>query len=354
MEKVVYFIGAGFSAPLGLPVMNNFLIKSKDMYFQNPEKFSYFKDIFSTIDHISKIKHYFSTDLFNIEEIMSILEFQEQLHESNIKNDFKKYIIDVIKYFTPTIGDEDTSAISKTFFPIFGKKEMWNYYGCFISSILNIQIKNLHHIIPPEVITSHSTQYNIISLNYDLIFEHFSEYLKLNFNTINEPKFCRLDIDENIENNIHPLLMKIHGSINHLESIIPPTWNKSLTELLKKQWDVAHKLLSEANHIRVIGYSLPTTDAYVKYLFKSAIVNSDHLKQIDVICLDPQGNVRNRYDDFIDFNYYRFKNLSVEDYLIGNAEQLDLFNSHKQFNHGKLKQGIEFNKLELVHERFMT
>jgi hypothetical protein len=31
VEKVVYLLGAGFSAPLGLPVMSNFLIKAKQV-----------------------------------------------------------------------------------------------------------------------------------------------------------------------------------------------------------------------------------------------------------------------------------------------------------------------------------
>jgi len=37
LEKVVYLLGAGFSAPLGLPVMSNFLEKSKDIYFADPQ-----------------------------------------------------------------------------------------------------------------------------------------------------------------------------------------------------------------------------------------------------------------------------------------------------------------------------
>jgi len=32
MERVVYILGAGFSAPLGLPVMNDLMIKAKDLY----------------------------------------------------------------------------------------------------------------------------------------------------------------------------------------------------------------------------------------------------------------------------------------------------------------------------------
>lgn len=42
-DKVVYLFGAGFSAPLGLPVMSNFLMKSKDLYVSDPERYRTFK-----------------------------------------------------------------------------------------------------------------------------------------------------------------------------------------------------------------------------------------------------------------------------------------------------------------------
>ncbi len=48
MDKVVYFLGAGFSAPLGLPVMRDFLIKSKDMYFENPDRYKHLAIIYLT------------------------------------------------------------------------------------------------------------------------------------------------------------------------------------------------------------------------------------------------------------------------------------------------------------------
>ena len=32
MDNIVYFLGAGFSAPLGVPTMRNFIVKSKDMF----------------------------------------------------------------------------------------------------------------------------------------------------------------------------------------------------------------------------------------------------------------------------------------------------------------------------------
>jgi hypothetical protein len=56
MERVVYLLGAGFSAPLGIPVMSNFLTRSKDLYFTDPARFDHFKEVFDTINELSVIK----------------------------------------------------------------------------------------------------------------------------------------------------------------------------------------------------------------------------------------------------------------------------------------------------------
>jgi hypothetical protein len=50
MNNVVYLLGAGFSAPLGLPVMSNFLDRSKDMYFADNATYAHFLPVFETIN----------------------------------------------------------------------------------------------------------------------------------------------------------------------------------------------------------------------------------------------------------------------------------------------------------------
>ena len=69
MENIVYILGAGFSAPIGLPVMNNFIDKSKDMYFNYNDggNFNYFEDIFKMIKDIAFLKNYINSNLFNID-----------------------------------------------------------------------------------------------------------------------------------------------------------------------------------------------------------------------------------------------------------------------------------------------
>src|SRR4051812_9097662 len=101
MEKVVYLLGAGFSAPLGLPLMSNFLVRSKDAFAADPDKYAHFQEVFKTIDGMHVCKSYFDADLWNIEEVLSILEMREGLAASSVARSFTKYIIDVIQHYTP-------------------------------------------------------------------------------------------------------------------------------------------------------------------------------------------------------------------------------------------------------------
>ena len=103
MDHVVYFLGAGFSAPLGLPVMRDFLVKSKDMFAQDPSRYKHFAKVFELIREMNVAKSYYETDLFNIEEILSILEMRDQLGGKRAKR-FIKYIADVIEHYTPEDG----------------------------------------------------------------------------------------------------------------------------------------------------------------------------------------------------------------------------------------------------------
>ncbi|MFC1896563.1 hypothetical protein ACFL0Q_07900 [Thermodesulfobacteriota bacterium] len=49
MENILYFIGAGFSAPFGLSVMSNFLEKARDMYFSDTQGYKFLAPVFEEI-----------------------------------------------------------------------------------------------------------------------------------------------------------------------------------------------------------------------------------------------------------------------------------------------------------------
>ena len=307
MERIAYLLGAGFSAPLGLPVMSNFFSMSKDMYFKNPGNYPHFQSVFETIQEMSIIKNYYSTDLFNIEEILSILEMGEYLQGNQLKSDFLKYIADVINYYTPKLPPHNPGELPGNWYDfLFGTDLLWEAYGRFIGNLCNLgfrhtgsQFRGYYSDIVCETITNAQSQYSIITLNYDLIPESILQFITTNYAnaTASLP------------------IAKLHGSVA-TGLIVPPTWSKGVNKQIVPAWKEAFQILMEANQIRIIGYSLPTADAYVKYLFKSAVIKASHLKRIDVICLDDKRDTtRQRYNDFIPFIYYRFANASVTDYL---------------------------------------
>jgi hypothetical protein len=349
MEKVVYLLGAGFSAPLGLPVMSNFLVRSKDLFGAQSDKYRHFEDVFKTIAHMHVCKSYFEADLFNIEEILSILEMREGLESTSEVRSFIKYIVDVIQYYTPPLTQPPPVRPGGWMDSIFGR-DTWSLYGAFVGSLFNLAFSVTWPPGSPDagVISfarndNAKANYAVVSLNYDLILENLGLFLNERYSSAKQVRFLRDFAQNPSADKIEVPLAKLHGSADSGQ-IIAPTWNKSLHPKLVSNWKKAHELLADANHIRILGYSLPTTDAYIKYLLKSAVVNSSNLKRIDVIC---RGEVAKRnYDYCVRFNFYRFKDARLEDYL-GQIHKQSMDYMHYGMDRS-------FDKLEAVHEAFMS
>ncbi len=315
MEKIVYILGAGFSAPLGLPVMRNFLEKSKDQYFAFPEKYAHFKSIFEReLKQVHIASDHYQTNVFNIEDILSILEFRARLDDSEEGakrlGDFVKYLKDVITFYTPIA---DLWSNPNHLFP----ESKWNEYIRFVAAVMNCSFYDARRSgasendSPSHLVSDLSQikcQYSIITFNYDLILESIQNHLK----TFHSTRYFHKSIDISDGTN-QVQFAKLHGSIDG--EIIPPTWNKALNESILLDWKVAYKALSEANQIRILGYSLPLTDAYFRYLLRAAIIDTPNLRWIDVICRDDDESVRKSYDEFIKYPNYRFVSGRIEDYL---------------------------------------
>lgn len=347
MERVVYLLGAGFSAQLGLPVMSNFLSKSKEIYDSDPKTYAHFSSVLKTFDEFSIIKNYYKANLHNIEEILSILEMRENLGHIRKKKQFVKYICDVIKYYTPELLpiDHRKESYGSNIFLLSTKK--WRSILFFASSLINAQFKlhnykNIyfdHDYFWPKMSINNDSQkvsYSIITLNYDMVIENAINYLFTNFDCNPELEIVK---DSNPNNKNGFCLAKLHGCISN-ENIIPPTWNKSINNIIEKQWRLAYKLLSEANHIRVLGYSLPDSDAYIKYLLKASLKNLQNIKSFDIICYDEKDEVRARFERFLDFDNYRFLNCKLNNYF-------DPRNNIKKEYYSQLMD------LEVFHDEFM-
>ncbi len=352
MQKVVYVLGAGFSAPLNIPVMGNFIQKSKDMIDAEPENYSHFLEIIDEVDKLSKAKNYYHTDLFNIEEVLSILEMAKIIENqsslfANMLGDptlqLLKYLEDVIKYYTPTFLPYKGGLPSNYHELMFGKSNSYKYYCYFMAALF--QLKFNRHVDGKRdgeftYIQNREYEYSIVSLNYDCVLEiiatHFDKH------SDEEISFLRNDSPNSMYNSLKPQLIKIHGSVD-TEILVPPTWNKQLEERIRRIWSDAYQLLSNANEIRIIGYSLPESDAYVKYLLKAASIETRNLKTIDVICMENGDTVQARYERFIEPEKSNYKNINMTMYL---NKVYDLI---IQKNRGDI---MEFNVLEEAHSQF--
>ncbi len=87
--------------------------------------------------------------------------------------------------------------------------------------------------------------------------------------------------------------------------IIPPTLNKfKYQEQLKNIWAKAASVLSEAELIFIVGYSMPETDVFFKYLYSLGIDSPKYLNKLVVI--NPDSNLQSKYA-ILSNSQYNFK-----------------------------------------------
>lgn len=325
MDNVVYILGAGFSVPAGIPSIANFIQRSKDLFAGDQKRYAHFSEIYQSMGELAKLKNYYSADLDNIEEVLSLIEARSI--ESARR--FGEFIADVVSGYTPS---EFPTSFSESW-----KKKLWvddpAGYGGFIFSLFHCTVQcdgqRLH--IPARA--EAKANYSIVTLNYDTLLENLLDH-------IHRQTAVRLSFGDEVP------LVKLHGCARD-GAIIAPTWQKAVSQEVRHKWSSAAKLLGKANHIRVIGYSLPASDALFRNLLRSSGVDLFNLKRFDVICLDPGGDVRKRYEDLICHRGFRFKNVSTEDYLQGGPAS----------PHGKLvshAQDMDFSDMEIRHERYFA
>jgi hypothetical protein len=77
--------------------------------------------------------------------------------------------------------------------------------------------------------------------------------------------------------------------------IVPPTWNKAEYQQVANVWKHAARHLSEAENIIVIGYSLPESDQFFRYLFALGTIGDARPQRFWVVDPDPRGHVKERF-----------------------------------------------------------
>ena len=402
-ERVVYILGAGFSAPLGLPVMSNFLVKAKDLYFRDPDKFTSLEPVLAAIHRMHAAKTYYSTDLLNIEEVLSISDMLdavgaddmsydapdgslekvlvdaaqkaldaglEDVYEVRIpsKEEVQDFIITVIREYSERIEvpqeknipeyrglkpgnlnrSEPLSKIAEHLCTLgMNDNACWLRYLLFACSMLDVRFGQT----PGSGVESGVTEYGVITLNYDLVVERAIRHVEDRLGGLERSGVKFYQSDLRLGSSV--AVKHLHGDING--ELVAPTWAKLASEDIRQSWRDAYQMLRDANYIRVVGYSLPPSDSHVRYLLKAAALESRNLKAFDFIVFDPEGQVERRFNEFVLLNFRRFKNARFEEYIPESAASLlTSYPADGEVVEDKVKYWARFNKLERHHEKFMN
>jgi NAD-dependent SIR2 family protein deacetylase len=339
-DKSVFILGAGASVPAGAPVLNDFLKKAREL-LDNPNSEldnadrEAFKHVFEWRGRMYPALRFLKLDLENMENLFCLVDMSYQLGFEKKKNIINDLIRLVGRTLDLTIKFKEIYKIDnltdKTYLDFINLLENWKQEKLdFINLLENRnQLKSDAKKIGLD---------SIITLNYDIVCDQVFYIREIPF-TYDYPP---VDPDDSAYK-----LLKLHGSINwgvclkckHIKTvpyfpsspytnlynldiakriydipcekckkplipfIVPPTWNKiAYSKGLKSIWKSASKEIEQTTRIIIIGYSLPETDSYFKYLLAISLLKNESLQEI--ILINPaQGQegeaLENRYRDFI-------------------------------------------------------
>lgn len=350
MSNVVFILGAGASKQAGAPLMGNFLDVANDLLrtgqVDGSAKES-FERVFNAIGGLQVVHSKAQLDLNNIEAVFTAFELGNVIQRlpGTEPAAIAGAIADLKKLIVKTL--EATLSFPRHGTEIRAPKP----YGEF-AAVIKYLVSNAFPTQTSAVIT----------FNYDLAADIALYRAGLG------PNYA---VDNKRNSERHVDLLKLHGSLNwaterserricpiHLSDylrahrissfydeigtiqiqigtqlekyfakqsnpsivveaepvIVPPSWNKAdYHHALSDVWASAARHLSEAEHIFVIGYSLPETDSFFRHLFALGSVGSSALRNL--VVFNPDPSVDGRFRSLLGpgaLARYRFEALTFE------------------------------------------
>lgn len=329
MSETVFVFGAGASVGCGAPVMANFLDVARQIHLSDEAGLSapHFASVFRAIAALNDVYAKATIDTDNLEAVFAAFEMAQLFGRLKKFNDQA-----ALAGLTESIRGLIVETLEQTvFFHVSSRQGDEIYidgppgYGHLVAL--------LGQKTPPDL-----SRYSFITFNYDLA-------LDFTF------RWRDIPIDYGLKSEVRPskrhaLLLKLHGSINwtecrncdvgvydlgaHIVSVrqaapplvpdrrgvclrvaehlatfdhcndsskgsgvpllVPPTWSKAEHHRrIERVWRRAAEELSTARNIIVIGYSLPETDAFFRYLYALGTVSDTRIERFWLVDPDNSG-----------------------------------------------------------------
>jgi hypothetical protein len=328
--KTVFILGAGASKQAGAPLMADFLDRAAALHRSNATAGNdvartAFEDVFNAISELQGIYAKSYLDIDNIETLFGAIEMaqiinkfgrREQASIANLRDSIITLIVHTLELSIQfPVSEEHVYPPAP--------------YGDFVEMVHDLS----------EQQNRSEPMFSFITFNYDLALDfalyHHARigftywlpldadarkypYLKLHGSinwgkcqgcdeiiprSFNEIKFSHFFLRRR-NHHIYSLGSKITEAqhcgkpLKNPPVLVPPTWNKTgYHQGLTCVWSKAAEVLAEAENIFVIGYSLPETDSFFRYLFALGSESDTRIKRLWVF--NPDGNIESRFDDMI-------------------------------------------------------
>jgi len=356
MSKTVFILGAGASKESGAPLMNEFLDSARELYSSYKIRDEYrgdFERVFRGISELQKIHSKSVLDIYNIESVFATFEMGRLIGKLPGSPEADQI-------------DELINSTKRLIYVTLNRRTPLNNTHKTVNPIPNTSYHNLIQLLLQfEKIDSEKP--SIITFNYDLAADyaiHYNNYtsdysidssskgksikiLKLhgslnwfssaeeivpfelgeimkwyNFELLGEGPIY-LDFLDKVKRNNNAISYKNKKiKVEPEPLIIPPTWNKTEANYnigIRKVWNQSAKELSEAENIFIIGYSLPETDYFFKYLFAIGTEGEKILKKIWVF--NPDLEVEKKFKNLLGigvikrFKFYDKKFFQAVEYI---------------------------------------
>jgi hypothetical protein len=306
--RIVVFLGAGFSAPFGLPTMNDFFSAAEDSSrIKDPDK-EFLRELRREARGANS---FLQSSTTNLEDILSLVIMGDRV---GLTGNTQGERAPRVKSILERVYTQSRS----------GAEQYWNQLDMF-KSFLGFDLRN------------QDNELSIITTNYDLIIE--SALLRNGAKASPGFEFRPIDIGKyQVGDFLYDMkgipVFKLHGSVNwfsdeesdarfrvegrvvgvhsaqgagllplpcagnyecnEIPVIVPPTFLKpDLPIPLRQIWRGGANALSSAHLLVFVGYSFPQSDVEMKYFLAKALADNLHLRKIIVVNKQADQIVRN-------------------------------------------------------------
>lgn len=339
-DRNVYILGAGASANAGAPLIKNFLDYSRRLFdqpFSGLEDFErvHFRKVFDFRRSMAQAREKIHLDLDDIEQLFGLVEISSRLQDTSLETR-KNTVYLIAKTLQMAIDDhrDNRERFALQYKKEFANEAFYKKYNIpFQADFDTVRIDAYDFfagLVAGVFDDQQKRKYRkdtVITFNYDSVCEHALQRFGIEADYGLNPE--ALDDQRELNGKDRFEVLKLHGSTNwgicdvcskhvvilsqkvtdspgefrtlscrnchssdFVPLLVPPSWDKSgYAHIIAPVWRRAVEELKSATRICIVGYSIPETDSFFKYLLTMALAENHQLYKLIVV--DYRETIRN-------------------------------------------------------------